>query len=96
MSKVDLLSSDQSTTSLNFMSTVSAYDAKTHFSSLLERAGDGETIVITKHGRPVAKLVPFDVKPPVDDFDAALLHARKGLRLEGLATRDLIEDGRRY
>ncbi|WP_136709367.1 type II toxin-antitoxin system prevent-host-death family antitoxin [Agromyces sp. H66] len=78
------------------MSTISAYDAKTHFSSLLERAGDGETVVITKHGRPVAKLVPFDVRPAVDDLVDALLEARKGVRLDGLHTRDLIENGRRY
>jgi len=78
------------------MSTVSAYDAKTHFSSLLERAGDGETVIITKHGRPVAKLVPVDSQRPVDEIIATLLEARKGVRLGGLPTRDLIEDGRRY
>lgn len=78
------------------MSTISAYDAKTHFSSLLERAGEGETVVITKHGRPVAKLVPFDVRPAVDDLVDTLLEARKGVRLEGLRARDLVEDGRRY
>ncbi|WP_448810277.1 type II toxin-antitoxin system Phd/YefM family antitoxin [Agromyces bauzanensis] len=78
------------------MSTVSAYDAKTHFSSLLERAGDGETVVITKHGRPVAKLVPFDVQAPVDEIIDTLLESRKGVRLEGLSARELIEDGRRY
>lgn len=78
------------------MNNVSAYDAKTHFSSLLERAGDGETVVITKHGRPVAKLVPFDVQRPVGEVIDTLLTARKGTRLEGLRARDLIEDGRRY
>jgi len=78
------------------MSTVSAYEAKTHFSSLLERAGDGETVIITKHGRPVAKLVPVDVQRPVDDVIDTLLEARKGVRLGGLPARDLIEDGRRY
>jgi prevent-host-death family protein len=40
------------------MQTVGAFEAKTHFSSLLEKVEKGEQIVITKHGRVVAKLVP--------------------------------------
>lgn len=40
------------------MQTVGAFEAKTHFSALLEKVEKGEQIVITKHGRRVAKLVP--------------------------------------
>lgn len=40
------------------MQTVGAFEAKTHFSALLEKVEKGEQIVITKHGRVVAKLVP--------------------------------------
>ena len=40
------------------MDTPSAYHAKTHLPRLLERVAHGETIIITKHGRPVARLVP--------------------------------------
>ncbi|HEY5607677.1 MAG TPA: type II toxin-antitoxin system prevent-host-death family antitoxin [Alphaproteobacteria bacterium] len=40
------------------MDTVGAFEAKTHFASLLERVAKGETITITKHGHPIAKLVP--------------------------------------
>jgi prevent-host-death family protein len=36
---------------------VSVYDAKTNLSRLLDRAAGGEEIVITRNGRPVAKLV---------------------------------------
>ena len=36
----------------------SLYQAKTHLSTLVDRAAAGEEIVITKHGRPRAKLVP--------------------------------------
>ncbi len=39
---------------------VSAYDAKTHLPSLLERTARGERFVITRHGKPVAQLIPFD------------------------------------
>ena len=40
------------------MSTIGAYEAKTKFSELLDRVEKGEHVTITKHGRPVAVLVP--------------------------------------
>ena len=40
------------------MQTVGAFEAKTHFSALLEKVENGEQILITKHGRAIAKLVP--------------------------------------
>ena len=65
--------------------TVSLYEAKTHLSSLVERAAGGEEIVISKSGRPKARLVPLDDTRPVrkpgkgkgrwnvrPDFDAPL------------------------
>jgi prevent-host-death family protein len=39
--------------------SVNVYDAKTHFSRLVTRAENGDEIVISRHGRPVAKLVPY-------------------------------------
>jgi len=39
--------------------TVNLYEAKTHLSQLVDRAAQGEEIVIAKSGRPKAKLVPF-------------------------------------
>jgi len=41
-----------------FSKTVGAYEAKTRLSELLERVEAGEEITITKHGAPVARLVP--------------------------------------
>ncbi len=40
--------------------TVGAFEAKTHFSKLLERAHAGEEIVITHRGEPYARLVPME------------------------------------
>ena len=40
------------------MTTVSAYEAKTHLSRLLRAAERGETVIITRHGKPVAQLGP--------------------------------------
>jgi prevent-host-death family protein len=42
------------------MSEIGAFEAKNKLSELLERAEHGEEIVITRRGRPVAKLVPVD------------------------------------
>ena len=39
--------------------TVNLYDAKTHLSDLVERAAQGEEIVIAKAGQPKARLVAF-------------------------------------
>jgi prevent-host-death family protein len=41
------------------MSIVNIHEAKTHLSRLLERASKGETIVIAKAGKPVAKIGPL-------------------------------------
>ena len=40
------------------MATVTAFEAKTRFGELLERVSKGEEIVITRHDKPVARLVP--------------------------------------
>ncbi|MGD0105441.1 MAG: type II toxin-antitoxin system prevent-host-death family antitoxin [Rhodopila sp.] len=46
------------------MDTIGAFEAKTHLSSLLERVAKGERFVITRHGQPVAQLVPMDQRNP--------------------------------
>jgi prevent-host-death family protein len=40
------------------MDKLSVYDAKAHFSELIERAQSGRSTVITKRGRVVARIVP--------------------------------------
>ena len=64
---------------------VSLYDAKTNLSRLVDEAEGGAEFVITKNGRPCARLVPLEVTRPRrvlgtwaglgeldDDFDAPL------------------------
>jgi prevent-host-death family protein len=41
------------------MQTINIYEAKAHFSRLVERAAAGEEIIVAKAGKPVAKLVPY-------------------------------------
>ncbi len=41
------------------MQTVGLFEAKTHLSELVARAERGEEVVIMRHNKPVAKLVPI-------------------------------------
>jgi prevent-host-death family protein len=66
---------------------------------LLERGSRGEAFTITRHGKPVAHLVPAtptgrgpDVRAAVE----AMKRLRKGRSLGGLSVRDMIEEGRRF
>ncbi|MFC7623944.1 type II toxin-antitoxin system Phd/YefM family antitoxin [Microlunatus sp. GCM10028923] len=45
------------------MTTVNIHEAKTQFSKLVERAARGETIMIARAGRPLAKLTGLDEAP---------------------------------
>jgi prevent-host-death family protein len=79
------------------MQTVGAYEAKTHLPALLDRVEQGEQITITRHGVPVATLVPASGarKPDIQKTIKAMMEFRKGQRLDGLTIRELIEEGRR-
>ncbi|MCL5102674.1 MAG: type II toxin-antitoxin system prevent-host-death family antitoxin [Armatimonadetes bacterium] len=80
------------------METVGSYEAKTHLAQLLERVARGERITITKHGVPVAKLVPMDTtdEQDVQATVEAMRKFAKGRKLNGLSIRELIEEGRRF
>lgn len=79
------------------MRTIGAYEAKTHLPRLLDDVENGERITITKHGRPVAILVPPGSATPedADELMRWMRAFRKGRRLEGVTIRELIDDGRR-
>ena len=78
------------------MTTVGAYDAKTHLAALLEQVERGETITITKHGREVARLVPVSPRAAdPDDVINALREARRGVRRGRNSVRAMIGEGRR-
>ena len=79
------------------MTYVGAFEAKTHLSSLLDRAAGGEEIVITRHGKPVARLigaVQLD-RARIAFAIGALKQLRQGVRLDGLSWKMLRDEGRR-
>jgi prevent-host-death family protein len=80
------------------MDTVGSFDAKTNFSALLERVERGEQIIITRRGKPVARLVPIakSAKGEVSEAMAKLLELRRGTTLGGLSWKELRDAGRKY
>lgn len=78
------------------MMQVGAYEAKTRLSQLIDEAAKGEEIIITKHGVPVAALVPVagPRQPDPQAAIAALKDFRRGRRLAGLSLREMVEEGR--
>lgn len=68
------------------MRRITAFDAKTRFGELLDRVARGEEIVITRHDRPVARIIP-EGRRPLEHTQATIarLHA---LRDQIAARRD--------
>lgn len=79
------------------METVGAFEAKTHLSSLLERVAKGESFTITRHGTPVARLMPVQTHDQLDR-DAALEQLKVFGKGRTLADdwKELRDAGRRY
>jgi prevent-host-death family protein len=48
------------------MKSVGSYEAKTHLPRLLSQVEKGESITITKRGKPIARIVPADAHPQQD------------------------------
>lgn len=79
------------------MLTIGAFEAKTHLSALLDRVAAGEEVVITRHGKPVARLVAAaraDQTRAEATF-SRLKELRQGVRLDGLSWQALRDEGRR-
>lgn len=78
--------------------TIGLFEAKTHLSEVVARVEAGEEVVITRHNRPVAKIVPIvsaDHDPAARRAAVnALLRSARGRKL-GLDWRALREEGRR-
>jgi prevent-host-death family protein len=76
---------------------IGSYEAKTHLPRLLDEVAAGATITITKHGVPVALLVPPEASgtPSVRAAVAGLRNFRSRHPLAGVTIRELIDEGRR-
>jgi len=79
------------------MESVGAYEAKTHLGQLLERVSRGESIMITKHGVPVAVLKPagMENRHEPQEVIKKIRSFRKKHTLGDLSIKEMIEEGRR-
>jgi len=84
------------------MAKMSAFEAKTHFGELLDRVSKGEEVVITRHDKPVARLVPEGAQR-LDDVRRTVaglrelqqrIRRRSKAKLSYLEARSAIEEGR--
>lgn len=84
------------------MASVTAFEAKTRFGELLDRVAKGEEVVITRHDKPVARLVPEgaprqeDVRRSVEGLRELQQRIRRRSKaaLSDRDVRDAIERGR--
>ncbi|KUL97428.1 hypothetical protein DK26_00165 [Bosea sp. WAO] len=68
------------------MITVGAFEAKTKLSELLDRVERGEEVVITRHGKPVARLVSqAPASAGARDIREEIMALREKLRAEGVS-----------
>ena len=80
------------------MQSVGVFEAKNRLTALLDQVEEGDEVLITRRGKPIARLVPADA-----GFDRAkarraadgLLQASKGLKLGGISIKELVGEGRR-
>jgi prevent-host-death family protein len=78
------------------METVGAFEAKTHLSELLDK---GETITITRHGIPVAMLVPVrHTKKQLThkEIVEGMRALRKRIKPGSMSVREMVEEERRF
>jgi prevent-host-death family protein len=80
------------------MREIGAFEAKNRFGTLLDWVEQGEEVVITRRGKPIARLVPN--AKGVDRAKAAraveaIVERRAGATLGGLKVKDLVAEGRR-
>jgi len=79
------------------MRFIGAFEAKNTLGSLLDLVERGEEVVITRRGKPVARLV---AEHTMEDRQRAkqaledLIEMRRGVSLGGLTVRELIDEGR--
>ena len=85
------------------MSKVTAFEAKTRFGELLERVSRGEEVVITRHDKVVARLVPEGGPQRLDEVRRAVsglldlqsrIRRRSRAKLSDREVRSAIEEGR--
>ena len=79
------------------MREIGAFEAKNKLGTLLDWVENGEEVLITRHGKAVARLVPAEPgfnRAKARQAARGLLETSQGLTLGGIKIKDLINAGR--
>ena len=77
------------------MRTMGLFEAKQKLSELVERAGEGERIGITRRGKLAALIVPARTETDLEVVFEEIERIRKSAKPQrGLSAKDMIEEGR--
>lgn len=77
--------------------TIGSFDAKTHLSKILSNVEKGEVYVITKRGKPVAKIVPYTKSENINIEE--IFHKFENIRTsinKSVNIKEYIKEGRKY
>ena len=81
------------------MREIQASDAKAHLPQLLDDVERGETLIITRHGRAIARIVP-EVDRRREEIDNAMANIRELRKRTGRITVEELlsarDEGRKY
>ena len=72
------------------METIGSYEAKTHLAQLLSQVERGESFTITRHGRPVARLVPVNAEDRRNARESVERLLKRRQKLKGAPIDELI------
>lgn len=79
------------------MRTIGSYELKTHLAQVLDDVEQGQSVIVTRHGKPIARIIPDDVAVE-DRTKKAVQGLRDFQRVQlptGVTIRSLIDEGRR-
>ena len=79
------------------MKEIGAFEAKNRLGQLLDLVEQGEEVIITRHGKAAARLVPAKAgfsRAEAHEAAQRIREMSKGVRLRGLRIKDLIDEGR--
>jgi len=79
------------------MIQIGVYEAKTQFPALLRKVQKGEQVLVTRHGVPLARIIPSGehAQLPVKEVIGEIRKLRKGKKLSGITIRQFVEAGRK-
>jgi len=80
------------------MQTIGVFNAKTHFSAIIEKVLQGKEFLITRRGQPIAKITAVNAKDneSIAQIIEAILEFRKGRKGSQAESKSWVQQGRRF